>query len=106
MAVDLPRNVGKLVCLLNAPLADRRIGFAKTRVGAKMDVCCHASCRQLRALDAIVAGKPLADLRSYLDRPLAIAYIQSHMTPWFWKASGANKRPDLAAGCWDKLRQL
>ena len=41
--------------------------FAKTRVGAKMDGCCHASCRQLRALDAIIAGKPLAYFRPYLD---------------------------------------
>src|SRR5215472_14755215 len=28
------------------------------------------------------------------------------MTSWPWKARAANERPDLAAGCWDKLRQF
>jgi hypothetical protein len=75
MAVDLPRNFGKPVSMLNTPLADRGMRLAKTPVGAKMDGCCHASCRQLRALDAIVAGEPLAYFRSYLHRSLPIAQV-------------------------------
>jgi hypothetical protein len=61
--------------MLNTPLADCRMRLAKMPVGAKVDGCCHASCRQLRALDAIVAGKPLAYFRSYLNRSLPIAQI-------------------------------
>ena len=53
--------------LLKAPLADGVMRLAKAGVGAKMDGCGNAPCRQLRALDAIISREPLAYFGADLD---------------------------------------
>lgn len=75
MAVNLPRDSGKPVPLLNTPLADCSMRFAKTRIGSKVYGCCHVPSRQLRTLDPIVASEPLDDFRSYFDRALPVVQI-------------------------------
>lgn len=91
--------------MLGAPVAKTGVGFGESLVGAEVDGGGDAPRGQLRAMDAVVAGKGCEYLGTDLDRTLGVQ-IQSDMAAWLWQASGAGECPDFAARCGDKSRKL
>ena len=103
--INLPGNTRKPMPVSRAPLANRSMGFGKTRVGSKMDGGRHPARWQPGALHPVVAGKRLRHFRPNLDAPLRIQ-IQGHMASWPRETCVTNERPDFPASRGNKLRQL
>jgi len=65
--INLPTNTGKAMSVLGTPLANLGMGVARTRIRAEVGGSHHGTGGQLRAMNAVIAGKSLRCLRSYLN---------------------------------------
>ena len=96
VTVDFPRNPRKGMPVVGAPLAKGGMGPGKTRVRSKVSGGGHLASGQFRAVNPVIAGKRLRDLRTNLDGSIGVQ-IHGHVPARARETGGANERPDLAA---------
>ena len=92
--INLPTNTRKPMSVRGTPLANLGMGEAETPIRAEVGASHHLAAGQLRAMNAIIAGKTFRHLRPDLNE--SCIQIQGNVAPWTRETGGANERPNFA----------